>query len=111
MKNDARPCVVLTTWPSDRPVAPIARALVDARLAACVHAASAGASTYRWNDAVETAEERQVVIKTTRDRLDALVAEVRRLHPYALPEWLVIDATGSEAYVAWIAASVAQPSA
>lgn len=116
MKSDAPACLVLTTWPTDQPVAPLAQAVVDARLAACVHVAPAGASTYRWNGAVETAQEQQVIFKTTRDRIAALEAEVRRQHPYEVPEWLVLDVAGSDAYLAWIAASVAasggdQPSA
>lgn len=107
MKSDARPCLVLTTWPADRPAGPFARALVDAKLAACVHVAPAGASTYRWRGAIEDASEHHVVIKTTRARLEALAAEVRRRHPYEVPEWLVVDASGSEAYAGWIADAVA----
>jgi periplasmic divalent cation tolerance protein len=81
---------------------------VDERLAACVHVMSAGESVYRWQGAIETAEERTVLIKTTRERLGALEARVRALHPYDVPEWLVLDATGSAAYLGWLAASVAR---
>lgn len=107
MESGARACLVLTTWPADRSAGPFARALVDARLAACVHVAPAGASTYRWQGAVEEAAEHQVVIKTTRSRLAALEAEVRRQHPYDVPEWLVVEASGSDAYLSWIADAVA----
>ena len=82
------------------------RAIVEARLAACVHVLAAGRSTYRWEGAIEEADERQVVIKTTRARLAALDAHVRAAHPYALPEWLVVDVTGSPDYLAWIGAGV-----
>ena len=102
-----RPCLVLTTWPADQPLGPLARAIVLARLAACVHVCSAGTSVYRWEGAIEEADERQVVIKTTRARLAALEAHVRAAHPYAVPEWLVVEAGGSDAYLAWIAGSVA----
>lgn len=107
MRSDVRPCLVLTTWPADRPAAAFARALVEARLAACVHVVPVGASTYRWNGAIEEAAEHQVLIKTTRPRLEALEVEVRRQHPYEVPEWLVVDLSGSDAYAGWIAASVA----
>jgi len=60
------------------------------------------ASTYRWQGGVEAERERQVVMKTTRDRLAALEARLRALHPYELPELVVIDAAGSEAYVRWL---------
>ncbi len=107
MENDIRPCLVLTTWPADRPIGPVARAIVEARLAACVHVAGAGTSVYRWESAIEEVAEQQVVIKTTRARLAALEAHVRAAHPYAVPEWLVVEAGGSADYLAWIAGSVA----
>jgi len=109
VENDTRPCLVLTTWPADPSVTALARAIVEARLAACVHVLAAGQSTYRWEGALEEADERQVVIKTTRARLAALEAHVRAAHPYALPEWLVVDVTGSPGYLAWLGASVAGP--
>lgn len=109
VENDIRPCLALTTWPADQAVAPLVADLLEARLAACVHVAAAGTSTYRWEGAVERAEECQVVIKTTRGQLAALERLVRAAHPYAVPEWLVIDADASQAYAAWIAESVAGP--
>jgi periplasmic divalent cation tolerance protein len=42
------------------------------------------------------------VIKTTRGRRAALEARLRALHPYELPELVVIDAVGSDAYAAWV---------
>lgn len=107
MENDTRPCLVLTTWPAVQPVDAFVRGMVEARLAACVHVSGAGRSTYRWEGAVEDAAEHQLVIKTTRGRLAALGAYVRGAHPYAVPEWLEIEAAGSVAYTGWIAASVA----
>lgn len=106
MENVDAPCLVLTTWPIEPPPYEVARALVEARLAACVHVLDAGRSTYRWNGAVETAHERQLVIKTTRRALAALEAAVRARHPYEVPEWIVLDAAASDAYGAWLADSV-----
>lgn len=109
MENDSRPCLVLTTWPADQPVAPLAQAIVEARLAACVHVAAAGRSVYRWDGVVESADEHQVIFKTTRARVAALEAHVRAAHPYALPEWLVVEVDGGADYLTWIADSVAAP--
>ena len=90
------PVIVMTTWPADRDPAPFALAIVEARLAACVSVLGEMRSTYRWAGRVETATERQLVIKTVAERL-------RTLHPYEVPEFLVIStAGGSEAYVAWL---------
>jgi len=107
VENAALPCLVLTSWPADVSPEAVARALVEQRLAACVHVIDAGGSTYRWQGTVETARERQVIIKTTRQCLAALEAYVRAVHPYAVPEWLVLDAGASADYGAWLADSVA----
>ncbi len=101
--------VVLTTLPAgdgDEP-ARLARTLVDERLAACVNVHAPMSSIYRWNNAVERAEERQIVIKTTRARLAALEDRIRALHPYELPELLVLPAAGSAAYTEWVEEAVA----
>ena len=98
--------LVLTTMPNDEPkTAELARALIDERLAACVNVHGPMTSTYRWRGRIEVDAERQVVIKTTRDRLDALRKRIHELHPYELPEFLVLDvASGSDAYLDWVKA-------
>ena len=94
--------LILTTMPDDDRAAGLARTLVEERLAACVNVHAPMTSTYRWQEAIESAPERQVVIKTTRGRRAALEARLRALHPYELPELVVIDAAGSEAYANWV---------
>ncbi len=85
----------------------IARALVDERLAACVNVHAPMVSVYRWKGTVERDSERQLVIKTTRDKVPALEKRLRDLHPYELPELLVVSASGgSEKYLGWVAAEV-----
>lgn len=111
MENAAAVCFVLTSWPDGSSVAAFARALVEARLAACVHVLEPGRSTYRWQGAVEEATERQMVIKTTRARVAAIAERLREAHPYDLPELLVCDAEGDRAYAAWLHESVADAGA
>jgi len=94
--------IILTTMPDDERAETLARTLVDESLAACVNVHGAMTSTYRWKGAVERETERQVVIKSTRARLEALEARVRALHPYELPEFVVLSAEASEAYAAWV---------
>jgi periplasmic divalent cation tolerance protein len=94
--------LILTTMPDDDRAAGLARTLVEERLAACVNVHAPMTSTYRWREAIESAPERQVVIKTTRGRRAALEARLRALHPYELPELVVIDAAASEAYANWV---------
>jgi periplasmic divalent cation tolerance protein len=95
--------VVLTTLPADADGAAFGRSLVDERLAACVNLLSPMESVYRWEGQVEQERERQVIIKTSRDRLAALWDRVRELHPYEVPEFLVLAiADGNEAYLRWV---------
>ena len=98
--------IVLTTLGADADAAALARTLVDERLAACVNVLPVMTSIYRWQGKVEHDREQQVVIKTSSDRVAALQARLRELHPYELPEFLVLDARGSEAYLAWVGDSV-----
>jgi periplasmic divalent cation tolerance protein len=95
--------VVLTTVPSADKGEEIARTLVEERLAACVNVLPGMTSIYRWRDAVEREPECQVVIKTTRARVPALQTRLAALHPYELPEFIVLSvADGGAAYVRWI---------
>ena len=98
--------IVLTTVPPEFGVAAMASALVAGGHAACVSVLPVMESTYRWQGAIETAAERQVIIKTTEDRVDALKAALAALHPYEVPELLVLPVTGGgEAYLQWIGGS------
>ena len=103
-------CVlVLTTVPGDERAETLARTLVDERLAACVNVQAPMVSIYRWKGDVERGVERQLVIKTTSDRLPALEARLRELHSYELPEFVVMSVDeGSAAYLAWVKEQVAE---
>ena len=100
--------LVLTTLGASADYDRFARTLVDERLAACVNVLPPMRSTYRWKGTVEQDDERQVVIKTTADRVEALRARVGELHPYELPEFIVLAvADGDRGYLDWIRESVA----
>lgn len=95
--------LVLTTVPEDFDTDRFARTLVDAGHAACVSVLPPMTSTYRWQGAVESARERQVLIKTTTPQVGALEAAVVAGHPYDVPEFLVLPITGgSAAYLDWL---------
>jgi periplasmic divalent cation tolerance protein len=98
--------IVLTTWPAARDADELARTLVDERLAACVNVLADMRSIYRWDEVVEIETERQLIIKTTSRQLRALQQRLTALHPYELPEFLVVPVAGaSEAYLGWLQAS------
>jgi periplasmic divalent cation tolerance protein len=81
----------------------VAQALVEERVAACVNIVSGVRSVYRWKGKIENDEELLLVIKTRRDRVDALKAALTARHPYEVPELVVMDVVaGHEPYLSWI---------
>src|SRR5690348_3405885 len=97
--------LVLTTFPADGDAEKFAHALIDERLAACVNILPAMRSVYRWQGAIEQSDERQLLIKTMAANVEAIRRRVIALHPYDLPEFLVIDiAGGSPDYLSWLIA-------
>ena len=98
--------VVLTTLPVEGDAESFASRLVEERLAACVNILPAMRSVYRWKDAIERADERQLVIKTTRAQVTALESRIRQLHPYDVPEFVVLPVdSGSADYLSWLSDS------
>jgi len=92
--------------PGDDTAEQLARTLIDERLAACVNIHAPMVSIYRWKGSVERDSERQLVIKTTRGLVPALEKRLRELHPYEVPEFIVIAVSGgSEKYLGWVEAS------
>lgn len=99
--------LVLTTMAASQDADALARTLVDERLAACVNVLPPMQSIYRWQGRVESEIERQLIIKTSQDRLIDLQSRLLALHPYEVPEFLVIPvAGGTEAYLTWLRESV-----
>lgn len=95
--------VVLTTLPAAADAGAFAAAIVESRLAACVNLLPVMESVYRWEGRVERDAERQLLLKTSRDRIAALWERVRALHPYDVPEFIVLPIVdGNDAYLRWI---------
>ncbi|WP_286681150.1 divalent-cation tolerance protein CutA [Methanoculleus sp. DTU007] len=93
--------VVFCTAPADESEA-IAEAIIDARLAACVNITGVR-SLFRWEGAVEEESEHLLIIKTRSDLLDALVARIKGLHSYEVPEIIGLPIIGGYApYLDWI---------
>ena len=99
---------ICTTFATRGAAVAIANRLVAAKLAACVQIDGPVHSTYRWQGAVETADEWRCTCKTTPTRAAACVAAIVAAHAYATPEVLVRQATATPAYAAWVRESVAE---
>jgi len=95
---------VTTTVGTRQDAERIASELVDRRLAGCVQISGPVHSTYRWQGAVETAEEWVCVAKTSGEHFAAIERLLAELHPYEVPELLATPiAAGNNAYLKWLA--------
>ena len=95
--------LVMTTVDSADAADALARAVVEARAAACAQVVGPIRSTYRWAGAVTTDEEWQVLMKTTADAVDRLAEVITAHHGYDLPEIIAVPVTGgSPAYLRWV---------
>jgi len=98
--------IVLTTAPDRETAERIARALVERKLAACVNLLPGIRSVYRWKGAVEEADEILLLAKTAADRVEALERALEEIHPYDVPECVVLEPGRVEAnYLAWLVES------
>jgi len=103
------PILAITSCPSDAVAEKISRALVDEQLAACVTRVPGARSIYRWQGEVEETGEILCLIKTTEERLDEMKSRVVSLHPYEVPELIVLPVIeGLAPYLTWLESAVAK---
>ena len=99
--------VVLITAPTADAAALLARTLVEEGLAACGNVLPAIRSIYRWDGEIHDDAEAMLVLKTERRLVPALKERLPALHPYQVPELLVLPVEdGLGPYLDWVAASV-----
>jgi periplasmic divalent cation tolerance protein len=100
--------LALCTTPNEETAARLARSLVEEHLAACVNRIASVRSTYLWGGDIHDDAEVLLLIKTTRERFEALKSRLPGLHPYGTPELIAFEATdGLAAYLGWVAAQTA----
>ncbi len=99
--------ICFCTCPDTDTAERIATALVDERLAACVNILPGVRSVYRWQGAVECADEVLLLVKTLPERFEQLKARLLALHPYELPEVLAVECDHAHPdYLLWVAAQI-----
>jgi periplasmic divalent cation tolerance protein len=102
--------VVLVTTPSADAAASLARTLVEEGLCACGTVVPGVRSIYRWEGKVQDDAEALLVLKTERRLVPELKARLPSLHPYQVPELLVLPVEdGLGPYLNWVGASVRPP--
>jgi periplasmic divalent cation tolerance protein len=95
--------VVLMTAPDVEVGERLGATLVEERLAACANVLAQVRSVYRWQGKVERATEALVILKTVQSRVPALRERAVGLHPYEVPEVLVLEVIeGHEPYLEWV---------
>lgn len=105
--SDTATRVVLVTLPDEAAAEELVRRLVEERVVACGNIVPGVTSIYRWQGVVERAREVLVVFKTTAEGVEGLVRRVPELHPYDVPEVLVLPVTaGHGPYMQWVADNV-----
>lgn len=95
--------VVSTSCPDDVHANRIAHALVEARIAACVHISAPIRSVYTWEGKICEEQEISLHIKCLQTLYPELEQLVLKLHPYQVPEIIAVPVThGLPAYLDWI---------
>jgi periplasmic divalent cation tolerance protein len=102
-QTQSEPIVIYITAPNEEEAAGLARALVDAKLAACVNMVSNVRSIYSWKGSIEDDREHLMIVKTHRHLFDRLAEKVREMHSYDVPEIIALPIVeGSPDYLKWL---------
>ena len=107
MSEPSTVMVVLVTGPDETTLESMAECVVAEGLAACVNIIPDVRSVYRWREQVETGREALAIIKTTRSAVEDLQSRVLDLHPYEVPEFIVLPVdSGNPSYLDWVTTSI-----
>jgi len=103
------PCWIYITAASPEEAHRIGRALVEARLAACANILPGMRSIYRWQGAIEEAQETVLIAKTRQELVEPLTARVKALHSYTVPCVVALPILGGNPdFLRWIEDETAQ---
>ncbi len=95
--------IILSTVDSLPAAEAIAQSLVTGFLASCVNIVPGLHSVYRWKASIHNEKEFLLIIKTSSDKTGAAMEKLVEIHPYELPEAIVLDIEkGYAPYLDWI---------
>ncbi len=99
--------VIFITTSTDEEAHKLANALLIQRKAACVNIVPRVTSFFWWQDKLNSEQESLLVIKTKASLLDEIVALVRKIHSYDVPEIIALPIVGgNQDYLEWIGKEV-----
>ena len=97
-----KPVIIVSTFPSKQSVNSIADLLVKKKLAACVNIIKIS-SIYTWIGKTENKDEYLALFKTTKKNQLTLKKELKKLHPYDVPEIAEINVESvNQPYMKWL---------
>jgi len=106
-ENSSPARILMTTFPDLEQAKQVAKTIVTNKLAACINILPKMTSIYQWQGNLEEGEELMLVIKTEVDCIDKLQKTILEMHPYELPEIVVVPIVGGHTpYLDWIGESV-----
>lgn len=109
-RQDGSVVLVMTTAPDILLAKRLAHELVEEHLAACAHVGAPVTAMYMWQGNLEGGEEVPVTFKTSSEAAQQLMERIRLLHPYQVPELLVMPVLGGDpAYLAWVREQTGAP--
>lgn len=94
--------MILTTFPSLASAEEVIGELFQKKLIACAQIDGPVRSYYRWDGKLNDGEEWRVLLKTTSEKLEELGLEIRSIHDYDTPQWLILEAKASVEYLKWV---------
>lgn len=102
-ESESQAVIAFSTVDSEKEATRMARAFVEARLAACVNIIPKITSVYEWKKKVCEEAEVLLIIKTQKNRMEELKALLSELHPYEVPELIVFPVIdGLPDYLNWL---------
>ena len=97
-----KPVIIVSTFPSKQSVMGIDNKLVKKKLTACVNMTKIS-SVYTWKGKVENQNEYLAFFKTTKKNQSTLKKELKKLHPYDVPEIAEINVESiNQPYMKWL---------
>lgn len=95
--------VVFITASNNEEAGRIGKRLLEERLAACANTIGGVASRFWWQGKLDEARETALIIKTKASLLPDVIASVKKLHSYEVPEIIAVPIVGgSREYLEWI---------
>ncbi len=99
---------VVTTVAQKSDAVNIAKILLEKRLAACVQIIESVESFFWWENKIDRAEEFLCVIKSRKNMYEKLEKEIKKVHPYDVPEILAVQIeNGNWDYLSWMSEELA----